>query len=74
MSYLRSLNVRFLLYVDDFLLLGPKETLSLNIELVIETLIDLGWKINYEKSCLTPSDTIEYLGLTIKIEMMVCQF
>ena len=65
-SYLRSLNVRCLLYVDDFLLLGPKETLSLDIELVIETLIDLGWKINYEKSCLTPSDTIEYLGLTIK--------
>ena len=65
-SYLRNCGIRCILYVDDFLLLGPKETLPLDIELVVDTLMDLGFKINYEKSCLIPSDTIEYLGLTIE--------
>ena len=65
-TYLRSCGVRCILYVDDFLLLGPRNTLPMDIELVVDTLVDLGWKINYEKSCLIPSDKIEYLGLQIQ--------
>ena len=65
-TYLRSCNVRILLYVDDFLIVGSKDSISLDIELVIDTLTDLGWKINYDKSCLTPSDQVEYLGLQIQ--------
>ena len=40
--------------------------MSSDIELVVDTLSDLGWKINFEKSNLIPSDRIEYLGLLIQ--------
>ena len=47
-AYLRICDVRCILYVDDFLIVGPKAKLGGDIELVIDTLIDLGWKIDYE--------------------------
>ena len=64
--YLRECNIRLILYVDDFLICGPKETLSVDIELVVDTLNDLGWQINIEKSILVPRNKIEYLGLILE--------
>ena len=57
-TYLRNCDIRCILYVDDFLICGSKDTLSSDVELVVDTLIDLGWKINFEKSNLVPSDKI----------------
>ena len=65
-KYFRDSDIRCILYVDDFLLCGAKSALISDIEVVVDTLTDLGWKINYEKSCLKPSDTIEYLGLILQ--------
>ena len=66
LKYLRDCDIRCILYVDDFLIVGPKDKLNSDIELVVDTLTDLGWKINYEKSNLVPSENIEYLGLKIE--------
>ena len=44
---------------------GYIDTIFLDLEFVIKTLRTLGWTINYEKSKLAPSNSIEYLGLII---------
>ena len=65
-KYLRECNVRLILYVDDFLICGDLKKIFTDIELVKDTLIDLGFRINLEKSQLYPSNSIEYLGLIIQ--------
>ena len=67
-KYLRECNIRLILYVDDFLICGSKSSLQVDTEIVVDTLSDLGWKINLEKSILIPKSKIEYLGLILKTQ------
>ncbi len=53
-------------YIDDYLLCSHSEALSARDSATLIThLTDLGFRINYTKSCLTPTRCIEYLGITI---------
>ena len=64
-TYLRSLGVRLSLYVDDFLICAAAFLATDHTDLVINCLEDLGFKINFDKSCLLPSHNIDYLGYEI---------
>ena len=62
MTYLRSLGIRLNLYVDDFLIAAALARFRDHTDLVIDTLLDLGLRVNFEKSELEGARTIEYLG------------
>lgn len=64
-SYLRALGVRVSVFVDDFLLSEHANYITDRIDLLLNTLADLGFQVNFEKSVLVPSQTINYLGYTI---------
>ena len=65
-QYLRESGVRCLLYVDDFLICGSKTLVKENVQFSVDTLEDLGFKVNFQKSNLDPANSIEYLGLLIE--------
>ena len=67
-SYLRTLNVRLNLYVDDFLIAASSCFITDHTDLVLDTLSDLGLRVNFEKSETSASKTIDYLGYTISSE------
>jgi hypothetical protein len=64
-TYLRSLNIRLSLYVDDFLICAEVSKITDSTDQTLHTLEDLGFKINLDKSVLKPTQTIDYLGYTI---------
>ena len=64
-KYLRSLGVRLVVYVDDFILMSTYESVTDHTDLLTDTLQDLGVCINFEKSVLTPSQTVEYIGYSV---------
>lgn len=61
-TYLRSLGIRLNLYVDDFLVAAALARFRDHTDLVIDTLLDLGLRVNFEKSELEGARSIEYLG------------
>ncbi len=65
-TYLRSLGVRLQAYVDDFLLASHPATFTDHLDLLLNTLKDLGWKINEKKSSLLPEHEKVYIGYKIK--------
>jgi hypothetical protein len=64
-NYLREHNVRCLIYVDDCLVAAHPHSILEQRELVIKTFQDLGFTINFEKSCTTPSNRVTYIGYII---------
>lgn len=63
---IRKKGIRINCYMDDLLIMAEsKEECKRATEEVQQTLIDMGWQINIQKSQLTPSQTAEYLGFTI---------
>ncbi len=64
-QYLRRQGLRVVLYVDDFLLCSTEGDIVHHKDLLIETLSNLGWKINYAKSSLNPAKNILYIGYVI---------
>ena len=64
-KYLRTLDIRIALYVDDFLICSDKALITDHTDTVLHTLEDLGLHINSDKSCLEPAQSIEYLGFII---------
>ena len=64
-AYLRSLDIRLVLYVDDFLVCANRASITDHTDTVLHTLQDLGLKVNFEKSVLKPSQNIDYLGYNI---------
>jgi len=65
-GFLRRIGIRMLIYLDDVLLLNQsRETLSRdrNRNTTLWLLQSLGFMINWQKSMLTGSQTIEYLGV-----------
>ena len=71
--YLRSLDLRVQVFVDDFWLCATEAKIADHKDLLIHTLQDLGWIINWEKSSLVPSTTKEYLGWIVDSELLQVQ-
>ena len=64
-AYLRSLGLRLVLYVDDFVLLAHRDAIVYHKQVLLSTLENLGWKVNFEKSSLEPTLVKEYIGYLI---------
>ncbi|PIO58674.1 reverse transcriptase [Teladorsagia circumcincta] len=65
-SQLRRRGIRLIVYLDDWLLIDKeKAPLVSKINLIILLFKKLGLTINETKSQLEPSQTIEFLGITI---------
>ncbi|XP_051815406.1 uncharacterized protein LOC127537286 [Acanthochromis polyacanthus] len=63
---MRASGLRVFAYLDDFLLCAPnKENVEKDTRGLIDRLSSLGFSINPLKSCLSPTQKIEYLGLEI---------
>ena len=63
---LRKQGIRLIIYFDDFLLMAStEETLSYNVTLMVTLLEMLGFVVNYQKSQLNPTQSIEFLGFHI---------
>jgi hypothetical protein len=66
MAFLSKKGIRIIIYLDDILILnGSREGLLADLEQVVELRQALGFIINQEKSVLSPSQIIEYLGLVV---------
>lgn len=64
--FLRSqYNMKCQVYVDDFFLCGPPNIIEEHRDQLVNTLNDLGWIINYEKSSLTPQKVITFIGFVV---------
>ncbi len=68
MTLLRKLNFRIIIYIYDMLIMGKtvKET-ELAMDTTLYLLHNLGCVINWEKSSLAPTKTIEFLGIKINL-------
>ena len=64
-TYLRSIGLRTVLYVDDFIMFAPLHHIYEHRDLFIELLQSLGWTINFEKSDLMPSLSKTFIGYVI---------
>jgi ribonuclease HI len=64
-EWLRSQGIRLVFYVDDCLLMVEKSLSDQHLRLVLEKLQSLGWIINGEKSSLSPSNSVEYIGYIV---------
>jgi hypothetical protein len=61
-TYLRSLGLRVVAFVDDFILMSESSSFTDHCDLVLDTLGDLGWSINFEKSEIQAKTCAIYLG------------
>jgi hypothetical protein len=65
-AWLRGQGIRLIVYLDDLLLIAPSHVnLNRHKKLTIDLLESLGFLINYRKSMLVPSQTIQFLEFII---------
>ena len=64
-QYLRELGLRLALFVDDFFQMARRRFALGHRDLLLETLEDLGWKINKDKSQLTPATSCTFVGFDV---------
>ena len=65
-SILRKLGIRVVVYLDDFILMGQSlKEIQMARDTTLFLLQNLGFLINFEKSVLEPTHTLEYLGIMI---------
>ena len=64
-TYLRAKEIRVIVYVDDFIVLGAKLEISSHTELLLSTLAELGWTVNFERSLVEPSQVKPFIGYII---------
>ena len=66
LSFLRKKGINVMAYLDDFIIISDSyESCLRDTQECINLLQKLGYVINFEKSSLTPSQSIEHLGLVI---------
>jgi len=71
-SLLRKLNIRVIVYLDDFLVVGKTiQEILKACHTIIFLLQNLGFLINVKKSVLIPSQKIEFLGMEIDSTKML---
>lgn len=63
--FLREQGIRLVLYVDDCLVLAPAASATDHRDFVLQTFLELGFTINYEKSDLNPSVRKEFIGYIV---------
>ena len=69
---LRLMNIRLVIFIDDILVIGhSKEQCQQDSNKILKMLITLGWTINWEKSNLIPTQTIQFLGMKIDSHNML---
>ena len=65
-SILRRINIRLVIFLDDLLIFGSSmEEILMARDTVIYLLEGLGFVINYKKSVITPTTSLEYLGIIV---------
>ena len=63
---LRRLGIRVILYLDDMLLMaGSRLATRTHLATALELLSSLGFIVNLEKSILSPTQEIQFLGFTL---------
>ena len=65
LAFLRGNNIRSALFVDDFLFMIKHLVLTDQREFMIQTLEELGWSINYDKSKLLESKSCKFIGFVV---------
>jgi hypothetical protein len=71
LRHLRRQGIRLLAYLDDWLIIGKTaaETLR-HAQTTLELLVRLGFRPNWEKSVLTPTRSLTFLGFVIDSSTM----
>lgn len=65
-SALRRAGIRLVIYLDDIIFMNEnREGVISDVTAAINLLISLGFLINWEKSVLLPSQSLEFLGLLV---------
>ena len=71
-ALLRRLGLRIIIYLDDMILLNQTESgLLRDRDSLLYLLMLLGFAINWKKSFLVPTQTLEFLGFTINTVSMM---
>jgi len=66
MAYMRAQGTRLIVYLDDILLMHQsKESLGQQVNRTAQLLESLGFTVNQEKSNLTPTQKIQFLGFLV---------
>ena len=70
-SLLQKLKIRLIIYMDDMLLMGSSlEEITWARDTTLHILEALGFVINYQKSILSPSKRMEFLGMIVDSVLM----
>ncbi len=70
-AVLRQMGLRIIIYLDDILIMSKSYDLALtHASTALNLLEGLGFVVNYEKSCLEPSQIIEFLGFEINSQTL----
>ena len=64
-QFLWENNIRLAPFVDDFLVMAKAFYMADHRDFVIETLQQLGWKLNWEKCQLVPSKDRQFVGFLL---------
>ena len=71
---LRQQGIWIAMYIDDWLICADSEVTSrLHTQAVVDRLTSLGFTINYPKSHLTPTQSVDYIGLTLNASSFVAK-
>ena len=71
-AWLRGQGLRLIIYLDDILIMAScVELVKQHKQITIRLLESLGFLINYDKSMLIPTQTIQFLGLLIHSKQML---
>ena len=66
-QYLRQ-YIQTVAYVDDFIVCAEDNLIDIHRDFFVETLLRLGWFINFTKSDLKPTSSKEFIGFVIDTE------
>lgn len=74
LEWARRQGVRISNYLDDWIISAPSRQLAKqHTTLVLNKLQRLGWKVNLEKSILTPTQELEHLGFALDTTRMIAK-
>ena len=70
-TLLRSWGFRMIIYIDDILVMAESATLvRQHLEVLVHLLQCLGFLINFEKSVMSPTQELEFLGMVVNTDTL----